>query len=653
MADQLRKAVAILRPVISGPGLETRLARLIARFVNGQSLGLNPMLRADRIERMRKAIVSRIAKREMATAQQVGRESARPLFVGLIGRTPDIQNMDDVRRALQLSQSGKALLTRDLNQIRGVFATQLRGETLQLQQQIQAAFYKSFPSAESHKQLVSDLVEAEKAEFARLATVHREFEQASAKLTQTTAKGTAAEIKAARKELQTAQRKARTSKTLFGRFATRVAAHSRDAIRQTAQRAQFAHFRDAGFQTFSWVAVNGSDACPDCEGRHGEVRDERGWYGDGPGDGGTLCGPACMCGLVPESYVAANKSLESPLFADVPKQAVEVATAVEAAKPIPVASPQALHGEYKDMLAKGTGLTSQDIKKFEAGLKTAKAPAVRDLARQIGYRVSQNAPKGATAEKILRGMRKIPEMHGRIQAIAPTAPKPIKLGGKNAELAKRAVKRKAAEFVPAKTVKEAEAWAKSQGFAGAVDYKKLTNVDVANAVNRRLAEVHRAHGVRFDKVRAAKQSAGRASASPMYSQASINKATEKTSYELVVNEGYFGQFGTTGELTADITKGRTSQWWVAESVDDLVNHEIGHRLTQKAVWKEAQTIAGRFSQRAVFEYEQLGRYAAGSFDETLAEIYARYKKDGFIRPEWRTLINKYAEVADVVPAALP
>ncbi|GAF85284.1 unnamed protein product, partial [marine sediment metagenome] len=99
-----------------------------------------------------------------------------------------------------------------------------------------------------------------------------------------------------------------------GRFATQVAGHSRNAIRQTAQRSQFRHFTDAGFATFSWVAVNGIDACPDCGDRHGEVHDEQGWWGDGPGDGGTLCGAACMCGLVPESYVAANQSLESPLF---------------------------------------------------------------------------------------------------------------------------------------------------------------------------------------------------------------------------------------------------------------------------------------------------------------------------------------------------
>ena len=77
-------------------------------------------------------------------------------------------------------------------------------------------------------------------------------------------------------------------------------------IRREAQKAQFEAFVedcDEVDPVFTWVAVNGSDACEDCQLLHGESLKVSQWRKEGmPGERGTVCGRACECQLVPRSF---------------------------------------------------------------------------------------------------------------------------------------------------------------------------------------------------------------------------------------------------------------------------------------------------------------------------------------------------------------
>ena len=194
----------------------------------------------------------------------------------------------------------------------------------------------------------------------------------------------------------------------------------------------------------------------------------------------------------------------------------------------------------------------------------------------------------------------------------------------------------------ASTIEEAERIAVEAGIADKVDYRKITNVDVANAVNAASSRMVKKYGHKYDKIRAAKQTSAQNAGTPMYHRARI-KPDGSATHELVVNEGYFGRFGSTEEIIKDIAASRTDQWWIARNIEDLAVHEYAHRLTAVKMYKAQQ---GKTFVRpgGLYDYKNLGRYASSNADEAVAEVFNRYHQDGFIKPEWRVLFNESSEV---------
>ncbi len=76
-----------------------------------------------------------------------------------------------------------------------------------------------------------------------------------------------------------------------------------DDIRRAAHDAQLKAFLAQAEEhdpPFTWITVNGADACKDCQGRHGRTKRLSQWQDMGmPGDGHTACKRSCQCQFVP------------------------------------------------------------------------------------------------------------------------------------------------------------------------------------------------------------------------------------------------------------------------------------------------------------------------------------------------------------------
>lgn len=313
MADKILAAVAVQRELIEGEGVQQSLGELISRFASGQ-LYRRP---EPHLDKLRRQIMRQLTQEYLPLAQRVGRESARPLLDALGGD--------------RMVQRGLAKRGRIFEQFRTYHRNNLRVLQAELQRElgtlsgdVKAAFARAHRDGVARKQLIDDLVQADRGELKRLADVRKEIaktrgnlkvaESKAAKASKRKLRRARREVRGARKQLTKAKAKVGTAKTFYARFETRVQGHVRDAVRREAQRAQHFAFKRAGYTEFTWVAVNGTDACPSCEFRHGFTQTEHEWGRDGmPGDGATYCKAACMCQLVPKPYTEGNPSLAKPL----------------------------------------------------------------------------------------------------------------------------------------------------------------------------------------------------------------------------------------------------------------------------------------------------------------------------------------------------
>ncbi|RLJ01231.1 MAG: hypothetical protein DRP08_05795, partial [Candidatus Aenigmatarchaeota archaeon] len=169
-----------------------------------------------------------------------------------------------------------------------------------------AAFFRGRRDDVTRKQVIADLLKADKDELAQLAKANKRIDKARDGLAKAQRIGNAKSIKAARSELRKAKASARSTKSFLARFETKTQGNFRDATRRQVARASKASFE----QTFGvgvkriWIAVNGSDACPECAERHGLTIP--GETGGEPGSGQTYCGASCMCQAIPEEYTKRN-----------------------------------------------------------------------------------------------------------------------------------------------------------------------------------------------------------------------------------------------------------------------------------------------------------------------------------------------------------
>ena len=316
MADNIRAAIAIQRPAMEPAAIQDRLHDLIAQFARANLYSES----AAAIERLRREIVREVAKKYYPYARAVGLESAKPVLRALGGDSL-------AEGATKLSGVIKSAQVRFDRSNLVVFRAELERELGTLGGDMEVAFAQAYRDGIARKQLLADMVLSDKAELVQLAKARGRVQAASSKVTiaekrlSTSGARTISKnrrgVRLAREELTKAKRSVKATKSALARFETKVEAHVRDGMRQETQQAQTNAFREAGYESFTWVAVNGDDACPDCQGRHGESRSWQDWKGDSPGDGQTVCGASCMCQLVPDEYVTDNTSLVDPIKVNV------------------------------------------------------------------------------------------------------------------------------------------------------------------------------------------------------------------------------------------------------------------------------------------------------------------------------------------------
>ena len=313
MADEIRQMVAIRRELISGSPNEGKLHKLIARYADA-----NLYKRAtSTLERLERDIRRELAKELLPEARVVGKQAARPIL--------------DVLKGAKLTEKGSLARGRAIRLLRSysaknmaAFEAELAKEVGTLGGEIHAAFARARRDGVVRKDLIADLVRADRGELERLADARGEIQDTAEDLAEAESKLAKAgkrtqrrrkrELGDAKKEHGKAKAKVGTAKTFYARFETAIQGHARDAIRREAETAQQAAFRSVGYRTYTWIAVNSGDACPQCEDRHGKTLTDREWDSEGrPGDGSTYCGSSCMCALVPESYTVGRSGLGEPL----------------------------------------------------------------------------------------------------------------------------------------------------------------------------------------------------------------------------------------------------------------------------------------------------------------------------------------------------
>lgn len=192
-----------------------------------------------------------------------------------------------------------------------------------------------------------------------------------------------------------------------------------------------------------------------------------------------------------------------------------------------------------------------------------------------------------------------------------------------------------------KTIKEAEKFAIDNGLAKKVSFKGLNHVDVANDVNEVLLELKK-DGITYDEIEA-KTSTRKGQ--PTYIMANEGRFTvtkgsrviKNEAHKLLINKAYFNKFETYDDITKHIKGLREKKWTTPENVKGLVWHEVGHRLTERKLFEQ---VSSKY-ETPVFDYDRLGKYATKNINETLAEIYAYFKKTGEIDEAWKVIFNKW------------
>lgn len=202
--------------------------------------------------------------------------------------------------------------------------------------------------------------------------------------------------------------------------------------------------------------------------------------------------------------------------------------------------------------------------------------------------------------------------------------------------------------VRAKTIKEAEDFAIQNGLAKKVSFKGLAHVDVANDVNEVLLELKK-DGITYDEILTKKSTSKGRPAYIMQNSWTVTRQgvgdlrlkVKAESSALHLNIAHFNQFKNYDDINADFVRMREKKWTTGENVKQTTWHEVGHRLTVRKVW---EADGGKFDLHGspVFDYDKLGRYAATSLKETLAEIYAYYKKTGNVPDDWKEKFNRWS-----------
>lgn len=311
MANRILHSVSLKRDLVEGGRHAQELQRLVAKFATA---ALYTRQKAT-MNRLLKEILHRVAKDYYPLAVKVGHTAAMPILEGIgpeFLRKGSTVRGEVLKRLRRKSRVNLLVLRQELQAAAG----ELKGAT-------QVAFAKAYQNGVAKRQLIKDLVAADKESLAALADARAKVDTASLRYARaekalskrprsTRLRQRAVE---ARKNLKRAKANAGRRKDFLGRFETKVQGHVRDGMRRQAGDAQQAAYQQAGFGNdamYTWITVNGSDSCPDCSARHGEQHKLKDWHYV-PRDGSTVCGGSCQCDLTPAAYTDDNPTLKEPL----------------------------------------------------------------------------------------------------------------------------------------------------------------------------------------------------------------------------------------------------------------------------------------------------------------------------------------------------
>ena len=298
MADKIVAAVRLKRKVLEGVDMQQDIVTILQEM-SRKVLFSAPGPETDKI---RQEMVDLLQKEYFPLAEESGRKSAVPILERL-----------GVEPTKRLSGAPLGFLSGYRQKNTLWFSKEVETGTKALSSQLQAEIARASRDGVSRRRMITNVIDSYNAELRAIKTKRKSLAEANKALANAEATGDIKAIKAARKVRNNAAAATRRVTTAMGRLENRVQGAARDAVRREAQRGQLAQYRQEGFTVYTWVAVNGSLACPDCTALHNQTRSYAQWHGEMPGDGHTVCMDSCVCELVPEQYVTNNKSLEQPV----------------------------------------------------------------------------------------------------------------------------------------------------------------------------------------------------------------------------------------------------------------------------------------------------------------------------------------------------
>lgn len=196
------------------------------------------------------------------------------------------------------------------------------------------------------------------------------------------------------------------------------------------------------------------------------------------------------------------------------------------------------------------------------------------------------------------------------------------------------------KFVPAKTIKEAAEFALKNNFADIVNYSKA-KLDTANELNRILFD-NKKFGIKFDEIIFRKTPPQRNFRPVAHIISFEGKRVNKRS--LMVNQAHIDWADKIkGGFNNYVKRAYDEGWWVCENFEDIINHELGHRLTIGEI--DTKNGVDDFLLTMRFVHKNISAYGRSSGEEALAEIWALFRKSGkeALKDDWVEFFNKYSQ----------
>jgi uncharacterized protein (DUF2164 family) len=195
-------------------------------------------------------------------------------------------------------------------------------------------------------------------------------------------------------------------------------------------------------------------------------------------------------------------------------------------------------------------------------------------------------------------------------------------------------------FQSARTITEAEQWAKNNIVNESVDYSVLS-IEHANSINKKLFELVNKYGKKIDVIRPIKNLSkyddimqAKKSQNAIIENGEIIGQKEFT--EIRLNKSFFESYNTSEKLNNLLEKANKAGWCVSKNLEDIVTHEYGHILT-KQTRETANDLVGA-------GLPNISKYAETNLSETIAELFTKHVKyDNLTNYEMNILI-KYLTV---------